>query len=123
VIADCETGFGNVVNVTRAVHDFIDAGVAGFFLEDQVFPKRCGYTTGVEVIPIPDALAKYRAACDVRDAGDPDEVLRRCEAYLSTRVDMLMIMALQSRIDCGSPRAAATQTLERRRARRRRAGA
>jgi 2-methylisocitrate lyase-like PEP mutase family enzyme len=115
VIADCETGFGNVVNVTRAVHDFIDAGAAGFFLEDQVFPKRCGYTKGVEVIPIPDAVAKYRAACDVRDARDPDvvvlartdsraavgggfdEVLRRCEAYLGTGVDILMIMALQSR--------------------------
>ena len=115
VIADCETGFGNVVNVTRAVHDFIDAGVAGFFLEDQVFPKRCGYTKGVEVVPIPDAVAKYRAACDARDALDPDvvvlartdsraavgggldEVLRRCEAYLCTEVDILMIMALQSR--------------------------
>jgi 2-methylisocitrate lyase-like PEP mutase family enzyme len=115
VIADCETGFGNVVNTTRAVHDFIDAGVAGFFLEDQVFPKRCGYTKGVEIIPIPDAVAKYRAACDARDAGDPDvvvlartdsraavsggldEVLRRCEAYLRTEVDILMIMALQSR--------------------------
>jgi 2-methylisocitrate lyase-like PEP mutase family enzyme len=115
VIADCETGFGNVVNVTRAVHDFIDAGVAGFFLEDQVFPKRCGYTKGVEVIPIPDAVAKYRAACDARDAQDSDvvvlartdsraavgggldEVLRRCEAYLGTEIDILMIMALQSR--------------------------
>jgi 2-methylisocitrate lyase-like PEP mutase family enzyme len=115
VIADCETGFGNVVNVTRAVHDFIDAGAAGFFLEDQVFPKRCGYTKGVEVIPIRDAVAKYRAACDARDARDPDvvvlartdsraavgggfdEVVRRCEAYLGTGVDILMIMALQSR--------------------------
>jgi 2-methylisocitrate lyase-like PEP mutase family enzyme len=115
VIADCETGFGNVVNVTRAVYDFIDAGVAGFFLEDQVFPKRCGYTKGVEIIPIPDAVAKYRAACDVRDARDPDvvvlartdsraavgggldEVLRRCEAYQYTGIDILMIMALQSR--------------------------
>jgi 2-methylisocitrate lyase-like PEP mutase family enzyme len=75
VIADCETGFGNVVNVTRAVHDFIDAGVAGFFLEDQVFPKHCGYTKGVEVIPIPDAVAKYRAACDARDAQDSDVVV------------------------------------------------
>lgn len=115
VIADCETGFGNVVNVTRAVHDFIDAGVAGFFLEDQSFPKRCGYTKGVEVIPIPDAVAKYRAALAERDRLDPDvvviartdaraavgggldEVLRRCEAYLKAGVDMLMVMALQSR--------------------------
>lgn len=115
VIADGETGFGNVVNVTRMVLDFIDAGVAGLFLEDQTFPKRCGYTKGVEVIPIPEAVAKYRAALAARDGADPDvvviartdaraavgggmdEVLRRCDAYLGAGVDMLMVMALQSR--------------------------
>lgn len=115
VIADCETGFGNAVNTTRAVHEFITAGVAGFFLEDQTFPKRCGFTKGVEVVSIAEASAKYRAACAKRDELDPDvvviartdsraavggsvdEVLRRCEAYLTCGVDMLMVMALQSR--------------------------
>lgn len=115
VIADLETGFGNPVNTTRAVHDFITAGVAGFFLEDQTFPKRCGFTKGVEVVPIPEAVAKYRAAIARRDQLDPDvvilartdaraavgggmdEVMRRCEAYLAAGVDMLMVMALQSR--------------------------
>lgn len=115
VIADCETGFGNVVNTTRAVHDYITAGVAGLFLEDQTFPKRCGFTKGVEVIPVDEAVAKYRAAVARRDALDPDvvliartdaraavggsvdEVLRRAEAYLGAGADMLMIMALRSR--------------------------
>ncbi|MET3794487.1 isocitrate lyase/PEP mutase family protein [Aquamicrobium terrae] len=115
VIADLETGFGNPVNTTRAVHDYITAGVAGFFLEDQTFPKRCGFTKGVEVVPVPDAIAKYRAALARRDMLDPDvvviartdaraavgggmeEVLRRCEAYLACGVDMLMVMALQDR--------------------------
>ncbi|MDH2328032.1 isocitrate lyase/PEP mutase family protein [Cereibacter sp. SYSU M97828] len=115
VVADCETGFGNVVNTTRAVHDYITAGVAGFFLEDQTFPKRCGFTKGVEVIPTDEAVAKYRAASARRDALDPDvviiartdsraavggsvdEVLRRCEAYIGAGADMLMVMALKSR--------------------------
>ena len=115
VIADCENGFGNAVNTTRAVYEFITAGVAGFFLEDQVFPKRCGFTKGVEVVPIAEAVSKYRAACAARDALDPevvviartdsraavggsvDEVLRRCEAYLEAGVDMLMVVALRSR--------------------------
>jgi len=97
------------------VHEFISAGVAGFFREDQVFPKRCGYTKGVEVISISEAVAKYRAAVAERDRLGPDvvviartdtraaigsgldEVLRRCEAYLGAGVDMLMVMALQSR--------------------------
>jgi 2-methylisocitrate lyase-like PEP mutase family enzyme len=116
VIADCETGFGNVVNTTRAVTEFIQAGAAGFFLEDQTFPKRCGFTKGVEVVPIAEACSKYRAAKDARDAIDPDVVLiartdsraaangtglpgvlQRCEAYLEAGADMLMVMALQSR--------------------------
>lgn len=115
VIADGETGFGNVINATRAVSELIDAGVAGFFIEDQVFPKRCGFTAGVEVVGKQEAVAKLRAALDVRDDLDPDvvvqartdarsavgggldEVLRRCEAYLKAGVDMLMITALRSR--------------------------
>ena len=115
VLADCDTGFGNVTNVTRAVSDLIDAGVAGLFIEDQVFPKRCGFTKGVEIISSQEASGKLRAAIAVRDELDPDvvimartdsrasvgggvdEVLRRCEAYLAVGVDMLMITALQSR--------------------------
>jgi 2-methylisocitrate lyase-like PEP mutase family enzyme len=115
VVADCETGFGNVVNTTRAVHEYVTTGVAGFFIEDQVFPKRCGFTKGVEVIPIPEAVGKYKAAMAERDrlapdvvviartdsraavGGGIDEVLRRSEAYLAAGVDMLMVMALQSR--------------------------
>ncbi|HEY7385155.1 MAG TPA: isocitrate lyase/PEP mutase family protein [Beijerinckiaceae bacterium] len=115
VIADCETGFGNVLNATRAVSELIDAGVAGLFIEDQVFPKRCGFTNGVQIIPAAEAVGKLRAAIAVRDNLDPDvvilartdsracvggsvdEVLRRCEAYLAAGVDMMMITALQSR--------------------------
>lgn len=115
VIADCETGFGNVLNTTRAVSDLIEAGVAGLFIEDQVFPKRCGFTKGLEIIPVEEAVGKLRATIAVRDELDPDviimartdsracvggsldEVLRRSEAYLAAGVDMLMITALQSR--------------------------
>jgi 2-methylisocitrate lyase-like PEP mutase family enzyme len=115
VLADCETGFGNVLNTTRAVGELIDAGVAGLFIEDQVFPKRCGFTKGLEIIPCEEAVGKLRAALAVRDELDPDvvimartdsracvggsieEVLRRCDAYLTAGVDMLMITALQSR--------------------------
>ena len=43
VFADCDTGYGNALNVYRTVQEFEDAGVAGLFIEDQVFPKRCGH--------------------------------------------------------------------------------
>ena len=115
VIADGETGFGNVINASRAASDLINAGVAGFFIEDQVFPKRCGFTAGVEVVPALEAAGKLRAAMAVRDDLDPDvvitartdsraavggsldEVLRRCDLYLRLGVDMVMITALRSR--------------------------
>lgn len=115
LIADAENGFGNPVITTRAVHEIITAGAAGFFLEDQTFPKRCGFTKGVEVLPLDEAAAKYRAAVARRDMLDPDvvviartdsraavggsveDVLRRCDAYLEAGADMLMVVALQSR--------------------------
>ncbi|KQX43237.1 MULTISPECIES: isocitrate lyase/PEP mutase family protein [Ensifer] len=115
VIVDIDTGFGNPVGVQRAVSEVIRAGVAGFFMEDQVSPKRCGYTAGTEVVPIADMVGKLRAAKDMRDRLDPDvvliartdarnavgggldEVLRRCAAYLEAGADVLMVVALKNR--------------------------
>lgn len=115
VFADADTGFGNVINASRTANDLINAGVAGFFIEDQVSPKRCGFTAGVEIVPAQEAGGKLRAAMAIRDELDPDviicartdsraavggsmdEVLRRCEYYLTIGVDMLMVTALQSR--------------------------
>jgi 2-methylisocitrate lyase-like PEP mutase family enzyme len=114
VIVDCDTGFGNAINVVRTVDEVIRAGAAGLFIEDQVAPKRCGFVKGKELVSIEDAVSKYRAACDTRDALDPDviiqartdargavgggmdEVLRRCDAYLKAGVDSLYVEALQS---------------------------
>lgn len=114
VIVDCDTGFGNAINVVRTVDEIIRAGAAGLFIEDQVAPKRCGFVKGKQLIPIEDAVSKFRAACDTRDALDPDviiqartdargavgggmeEVLRRCEAYLKAGVDSIYVEALQS---------------------------
>jgi len=44
VFVDADTGFGNVSNARRTIREFERAGVAGFFIEDQVLPKRCGHT-------------------------------------------------------------------------------
>jgi 2-methylisocitrate lyase-like PEP mutase family enzyme len=114
VIVDCDTGFGNAINVVRTVDEIIRAGAAGLFIEDQVSPKRCGFVKGKELISLEDAVSKYRAACETRDGLDPDviiqartdargavgggmdEVLRRCEAYLRAGVDSLYVEALQS---------------------------
>src|SRR5690349_10178256 len=54
VIADADTGYGEVLNVARAVEELEHAGLAGVHLEDQVAPKRCGHLEGKQVIPAVD---------------------------------------------------------------------
>jgi 2-methylisocitrate lyase-like PEP mutase family enzyme len=73
VIADADTGYGNALNVRRAVREFERAGVAAFHLEDQTFPKRCGHYDDKAVIPTGEMVQKLRAA---REAlADPDLLL------------------------------------------------
>ncbi|MEP7183979.1 MAG: oxaloacetate decarboxylase [Betaproteobacteria bacterium] len=90
LLADADTGFGNVTNVARAVRLYEKAGVAGLFIEDQVFPKRCGHMTGKAVIPPAEWLAKIKAALDARE--DPDFVVM-------ARTDALAVHGVDEAID------------------------
>jgi 2-methylisocitrate lyase-like PEP mutase family enzyme len=67
VVVDGDTGYGNPLNTIRTVELYEQAGAAGTFLEDQVWPKKCGHMAGKRVVPREDWLAKLRAACDARD--------------------------------------------------------
>jgi methylisocitrate lyase len=110
VIVDADTGYGNAVNVMRTVRDFQDAGAAGVFLEDQVWPKKCGHFHGKQVVQTKDHAAKIRAACDARgerdlfvvartDARQPlglEEAIARCLAYKEAGADALFVEAPQS---------------------------
>ena len=83
VICDADTGYGNPLNVQRTVREYEMAGVAGIHIEDQVFPKKCGFFEGKQVIPQEEAVQKIRAALDART--DPDFVIiSRCDAYAVT---------------------------------------
>lgn len=66
VVVDADTGYGNASNVMRTVELWEDAGAAGLFLEDQVWPKKCGHMSDKRVVDRGDWLAKVRAACDHR---------------------------------------------------------
>ena len=70
VIADADTGHGDLHNVMRCVNEFEGAGAAGIILEDQVFPKRCGHFGGKEVISADDMVKKFKAAIDARENND-----------------------------------------------------
>ena len=80
VICDADTGYGNPLNVHRTVREYEAAGVAAIHLEDQVFPKKCGFFAGKQVIPADEHVQKLHAALDART--DPDFVIiARCDAY------------------------------------------
>jgi 2-methylisocitrate lyase-like PEP mutase family enzyme len=69
-ICDADTGYGNPLNVIRTVEEFENAGAAALHIEDQVWPKRCGFLEGKKVIPRDEMVQKVRAACDGRNDSD-----------------------------------------------------
>jgi 2-methylisocitrate lyase-like PEP mutase family enzyme len=73
VVADGDTGHGDLHNVARTVREFERAGAAGILLEDQVSPKRCGHFEGKQVIPVEEMVLKLRTALDARR--DPDFII------------------------------------------------
>jgi len=111
VIVDADTGYGNAINVIRTVHDLRRAGAAGMFLEDQVWPKRCGHMKGKQVIPLDEQLKKIAAAIaaresdpffivartDARQALGLNEAITRGLAFKETGADAVFIEAPQSK--------------------------
>ena len=86
VISDADTGYGNPLNVRRTVQEYESAGVAGIHIEDQVFPKKCGFFEGKDMIPREEMVQKIHAALDART--DPDfVVIARSDAYAVTGWD------------------------------------
>src|SRR5258705_13204586 len=89
VVADADTGYGNVLNVVRTVREYEKAGVAGLHIEDQVAPKKCGHIAGKQVIPTEEVCDKIRAASEYRT--DPDFVIiARTDARAVTSLDDAM---------------------------------
>ena len=96
LLADADTGFGNVTNVARTVRLYEKAGVAGLFIEDQVFPKRCGHMAGKAVIPPAEWLAKIKAALDARVDGD-FVIMARTDALAVNGLDDAIARAQMAR--------------------------
>ncbi len=109
VLADVDTGYGNVPSVIRTVQLFERAGASALQLEDQAFPKRCGHFDGHTLIEQREMQAKIAAAVaartdpnlvviartDARGVLGLDEALRRGHAYLEAGADALFVEAPQ----------------------------
>lgn len=110
VIVDIDTGYGNAFNVERTVDSLIRAGAAGCFLEDQVWPKRCGHMEKKRVVEMDEYLPKLRAAVktrgsapfhvtartDARAAHGLDEAIRRAKLCAEAGADAIFVEAPQS---------------------------
>ena len=111
VIADADTGYGDVLQVRRTIREYERAGVAGVHIEDQESPKRCGHLDDKRVVGQEEMVRKLHAALDAREDDDFtiiarcdalavtgwDDALRRCEAYVEAGADVLFLEAVQTR--------------------------
>ena len=108
VVADCDNGYGNAINVMRTASEFERAGAAGICIEDNEFPKRCSFYAGVrrELVPAEEHARKVEAATAARrDPGflviartealiaglGQEEALRRARAYAEAGADAVLI--------------------------------
>lgn len=110
IYVDADTGFGGVNNVRQMVRAFEAAGAAGVFVSDQVFPNRCGYLPGKQVVPVEQMLAKVKAALDARRDPDffiaartdaaaiegPNAAIARCQLFMEAGADMAKPMGFDT---------------------------
>ncbi len=116
IIADCDTGYGNALNVMRTVNDRERAGVAAICIEDNVYPKRCSFYAGVrrELIPLEEHCGKIQAAKAAQTIPDfvviartealiagwgQEEALTRAKAYADAGADAVLIHSKSSTFD------------------------
>jgi methylisocitrate lyase len=112
VIGDADTGYGNPINAYRTIKEYIWAGAAGLFIEDQVWPKRCGHMFGKLIVDKEEMVGKVAAASDARKEEDPDfvvgartdaiavagidEAIERAEEYRKAGADFIFIEAFEN---------------------------
>ncbi|ARS89436.1 isocitrate lyase [Natrarchaeobaculum aegyptiacum] len=86
VIADCDTGYGGIHNVRRAVREYEKVGVAAVHIEDQTSPKRCGHIAGKQIVSREEARSRFEAAVDAKQCEDT-VIIARTDAYGSANGD------------------------------------
>ena len=108
LIVDVDTGFGEVINVTRTVSDLESIGVAAVQIEDQLFPKRCGHLEGKEIIESNEFAKKIYAAksvskdmlviarTDAKAVEGIDSAIERAKLYKDAGADIIFPEALET---------------------------
>lgn len=110
LIVDADTGFGEPLNVIRAVRELESAGAAAVHIEDQIMPKKCGHLGGKELVPAEEMVMKIRAAVRARKNRDftviartdaiavegLDSAIQRSRSYIEAGADAIFVEAPQT---------------------------
>lgn len=110
LIVDADTGFGEAINVERAVRELEEAGASAIQIEDQVLPKKCGHLTGKEVVPAEEMVKKIIMAVESRRSDDfliiartdarsvegLESAIERANIYAEAGADIIFPEALES---------------------------
>lgn len=107
LVVDADTGFGSVLNVTRAVMELEEAGAAAIQIEDQDLPKKCGHLNGKKLIPTEEMVQKIKAAreasslviiarTDAKGVEGMEAAIQRAHAYKAAGADMIFPEALET---------------------------
>ena len=113
IIVDCDTGFGNALNVIRSVKMLERSGANAIQLEDQTYPKRCGHLQGKSLISQGEMAGKIKAAVDARTSENTliigrtdaiavdgiDIALERANAYYEAGADMVFVEGIRNSTD------------------------
>ena len=107
VIADCDTGYGNVNNVIHMVEKYEKAGIAAICIEDKLFPKVNSFIEGrQDLADIEEFCGKIKAVKNTQKnpnfmviarvealiAGwGMKEALKRATAYAESGADAILI--------------------------------
>lgn len=112
IIADCDSGYGDIVIVQRLVKEYEKIGIKGICIEDNIFPKRCSFIDGIkrELVDVKEHVAKIKVAIDQRQSKDflvvartealiagrgQQEALERAIAYTKAGADAILIHSKQ----------------------------
>jgi carboxyvinyl-carboxyphosphonate phosphorylmutase len=110
VICDVDNGYGNALNLIRAVKEFENIGIAAIQVEDQLSPKKCGHLEGKQIIPKGEMIKKIEACINVRRSNDFliiartdaiavsgfEDAIDRGKAYVQAGADILFVEAPRS---------------------------
>src|SRR5262249_27537388 len=116
VVADCDNGYGNAINVMRTASEFERAGASGICIEDNEFPKRCSFYAGVrrDLVPADEHARKIEAACSARRSAEfvvtartealiaglgLDEAMHRARAYAEAGADAILVHSKEPDFD------------------------